>query len=29
MFGPPKFAAARFPVTSGAVGEAVKLKYFL
>ncbi len=28
-FGPPKFAAAQFEVTSGAVGETVKVKYLL
>lgn len=29
LFGPPRFAAADFPVTSGPVGEAVKMRYFL
>ncbi|WCT73267.1 DUF2141 domain-containing protein [Sphingomonas naphthae] len=27
-FGPPRFSAAQFRVTGGAVNEAVKLKYF-
>lgn len=29
MFGPPRFAAARFPVTNQPVGESVRMKYFL
>jgi uncharacterized protein (DUF2141 family) len=28
-FGPPRFAAARFPVTSGEAAQDVKLKYLL
>jgi uncharacterized protein (DUF2141 family) len=28
-FGPPKFSAARFPVTSGEVSERVQVKYLL
>ena len=29
MFGPPKFAAARFAVTDQGIAETVRMKYFL